>query len=82
MSSKIQDNAVQKMTISTCEGLPMITFPLMCSISPTGTDESNCEHLITLHEGGVVGGLRAVMESPLTHPVTLVMLQDQGFRKF
>ena len=60
----------------------MITFHLMCSISPTGTDESNCEHLITLHEGGVVGGLRAVMESPLTHPVTLVMLQDQGFRKF
>ena len=31
MSSKIQDNAVQKMTISTCEGLPMINFPLMCS---------------------------------------------------
>ena len=37
-STKIKGNAVQKMTIATCEGLAMITFPLMCSISPTGTD--------------------------------------------
>ena len=64
------------------DGLPMITFPLMCSISPAGTDESNCEHLITIHETGVAGGLRAFLESPLTEPVTLVLLEDQGFRKF
>ena len=82
ISTKINNNSVQKMTISTCEGLPLVTFPLMCSISPAGTDESNCEHLITIHENGVAGGLRAFMESPLTEPVTLVLLEDQGFRKF
>ena len=70
------------MTISTVEGLPMITFPLMCSISPTGPDESNCEHLIIIHETGVDGGLFAFMESPLNEPVTLILLEDQGFRKF
>ena len=63
-------------------GLPMITFPLMCSISPAGTDESNAEHLITIHETGEAGGLRAFLESPLTEQVTLVLLEDQGFRKF
>jgi hypothetical protein len=82
ISTKIHNNSMQKMTIATCEGLPMITFPLMCSISPAGTDESNCERLITIHEGGIHGGLLTVMESPLTEPVTLVLLQDQGFRKF
>ena len=82
ISTKIKNNSVQKMTVSTCEGIPMVTFPLMCSISPAGTDESNCEHLITIHEGGIYGGLMAFMESPLTEPVTLVLLQDQGFRKF
>ena len=81
LSTKIHNNSVQKMTISTVEGLPMITFPLMCSLSPAGTDESNCEHLITIHEGGVAGGLFAFLESPLTEPVTLILLQDQGFRK-
>ena len=70
------------MTISTVEGIPMITFPLMCSISPAGTDESNCERLIAIHETGIHGGLLAVMEAPLKEPVTLVLLQDQGFRKF
>ena len=70
------------MRVATVEGLPMITFPLMVSLSPAGTDESNCEHLITIHETGVFGGLRAFMESPLTQPVTLVLLEDQGFRKF
>ena len=82
ISTKIHDNSVQKMTISDASGLPMVTFPLMCSISPSGTDESNCEHLITLHEAGVPGGLCAFLESPLTEPVTLVLLEDQGFRKF
>ena len=82
ISTKIHDNSVQKMTISTVEGIPMITFPLMCSISPAGTDESNCERLITIHESGVAGGLLAVLESPLREPVTLVLLQDQGFRKY
>ena len=48
ISTKIHDNSVQKMTISDASGLPMVTFPLMCLISPAGTDESNCEHLITL----------------------------------
>ena len=80
ISTKIHDNAVQKMTISDMSGLPLCTFPLMCSISPAGTDESNCEHLITLHQAGVPGGLLAFMESPITEPVTLVLLQDQGFR--
>ena len=82
ISTKIHDNALQKMTISDMSGLPLCTFALMCSISPAGTDESNCEHLITTHEAGVPGGLHAFMESPLTEPVTLVLLQDQGFRKF
>ena len=82
ISTKIHDNAVQKMTISDMSGLPMCTFALMCSISPAGTDESNCERLISLHEAGVPGGLLAFMESPLTEPVTLILLQDQGFRKF
>ena len=82
ISTKIHDNALQKMTISDMSGLPLCTFALMCSISPAGTDESNCEHLITIHEAGVPGGLLAFMESPLTEPVTLVLLQDQGFRKF
>lgn len=76
ISTKIHDNSVQKMTISTCDGMPMVTFPLMCSISPAGTDKSNCEHLITLHDGGVVGGLKAIMESPLTKPVTLVKVSE------
>ena len=79
ISTKIHDNSVQKMTISTVGGLPMITFPLMCSISPAGTDESNCEHLITIHKTGVAGGLFAFMESPLNEPVTLILLEDQGF---
>ena len=82
ISTKIHDNAVQKMTISDMSGLPMCTFALMCSISPAGTDESNCERLISLHEAGVPGGLLAFMESPLTEPVTLIILQDQGFCKF
>ena len=113
ISTKIHDNAVQKMTISDMSGRPLCTFPLMCSISPAGkhvpvqkmaiydrsglplcsflliisissagTDESNCDHLITLHQAGVPGGLFAFMESPLTEPVTIVLLQDQGFRKF
>jgi hypothetical protein len=82
ISTKIHDNSVQKMSVTTVEGLPLITFPLMCSISPAGTDESNCEHLITIHENGVAGGLRTLMEAPLTEPVTLVLLEDQGFRKF
>ena len=82
ISTKIHDNAVQKMTVSDISGQPMITFPLMCSISPAGTDESNCENLITIHEHGLGGGLFAFMESPLTEPVTLVLLEDQGFRKF
>ena len=83
ISTKINDNSVQKMTISTIEGIPLITFPLMCSISPAGTDESNCEHLITIQENaGMVGGLRGFLESPITNPVTLVLLLDQGFRKF
>ena len=60
----------------------MITFPLMVSLSPAGTDESNCEHMITIPETGIVGGLRAFLEAPLTMPVTLVLLIDQGFRKF
>ena len=82
ISTKIHDNALQKMTISDMSGLPLCTFPLMCSISPAGTDESNCHHLITLHQAGVPGGLLAFMESPLTEPVTLIVLQDQGFRKY
>ena len=41
ISTKINNNSVQKLTISTSEGTPLITFPLMCSISPAGTDESN-----------------------------------------
>ena len=61
-SSKVKSNAVQKMTVATVEGLPMIKFPLMVSLSPAGTDESNCEHLITIHETGVLGGLRAFMD--------------------
>ena len=81
ISTKINDNSVQKMTISAVDGIPMISFALMCSISPAGTDESNCEHLITIQEnGGVAGGLRAFLESPLTNQVTLVLLLDQGFR--
>ena len=82
LSTKIHDNSCQKMTICDMNGLPMITFPLMVSISPAGTDESNCEHLITIHQTGVAGGLLAFLESPLTEPVTLVVLLDQGFRKF
>ena len=82
ISTKIHDNSVQKMTISDASGLPMVTFPLMCSISPSGTDESNCEHLITLHQAGVPGGLCAFLESPLTEQVTLVLLEDQGFRRY
>ena len=83
ISTKINDNSVQKMTIGDSSGIPLISFPLMCSISPAGTDESNCEHLITIHENqGVVGGLKAFLESPLTQGVTLILLLDQGFRKF
>ena len=44
-STKITNNAVSKMTLSSMEGLPLISFPLLASISPAGTDESNCEHL-------------------------------------
>ena len=83
ISTKIKDNSVQKMTISTSDGAPMISFPLMCSISPAGTDESNCEHLITIQENAnIIGGLRGFLESPLTNQVTMVILLDQGFRKF
>ena len=82
ISTTIHYSSVQKLTVSDMSGLPMITFPLMCSISPAGTDESNAENLITIHETGVAGGLRAFLESPLTEQVTLVLLEDQGFRKF
>lgn len=89
ISTKINDNSVQKMTISDVEGIPMITFPLMCAISPAGTDESNCEYLIRLQEAQVAaagglpaGGFLTFLESPLTEPVTIILLQDQGFRKF
>ena len=73
------------MTISDVAGIPMITFPLMVSISPAGTDESNCQYLIQLQEAQVAaagglpaGGLLTFLESPLNEPVTLVLLQDQG----
>jgi hypothetical protein len=85
ISTKIHDNSVQKMTISDVAGIPMITFPLMVSISPAGTDESNCQYLIQLQEAQVAaagglpaGGLLTFLESPLNEPVTLVLLQDQG----
>lgn len=89
ISTKINDNSVQKMTISDVEGIPMVTFPLMCAISPAGTDESNCEYLIQVQQAQVAaagglpsGGLLTFLESPLIEPVTLILLQDQGFRKF
>ena len=82
ISTKNHDNSVQKLTVSDMGGLSMITSPLMCSISPAGTDKSNAEHLITIHKTGVARGLRAFLESPLTEQVTLVLLEDQGFRKF
>ena len=62
-SSKIKDNAVQKMTIASMAGKALISFPLMVAISPAGTDESNCEHLIVLEEGGIPGGLRTILET-------------------
>ena len=62
-STKIKDNSVQKMTIASMAGKALITFPLMVAISPAGTDESNCEHLIVLEEGGLPGGLRTILET-------------------
>ena len=80
LSTKISDNSMQKLTISSMESKPLITFPLMVSISPAGTDESNCEHLITLEEAGVIGGLLTVLQgqTPPDRPqYTLVLLGRQ-----
>ena len=51
------------MTMSSVDGMPLITFPLMASISPAGTDESNMETLITIEEGGVPGGLATILRA-------------------
>ena len=77
LSTKISDNGIQKITISTMGSKPLITFPLMVSISPAGTDESNCEHLITLEEAGGVGGLLTILQAqtpPGRPQYTLVLL--------
>ena len=78
-SSKIKDNSIQKLTISSMDSKPLITFPLMASISPAGTDESNCEHLVVLEEAGVVGGLVTVLQAqtpPGRPQYTLVLLGE------
>ena len=75
-STKIKNNSVQKMSISTMESKCLITFPLMVSTSPAGTDESSCEHLIVLEESGVVGGLRTLLmaQTPANRPQYTVVL--------
>ena len=67
---------------SDSDALPLATFALMVSISPAGTDESNCERLVTLNQAAVPGGLLAILEASLHHNVTLVFLFDLGFRKW
>jgi hypothetical protein len=79
-STKIKDNSVQKMTISTMESKPLITFPLMVSISPAGTDESSCERLVLLEEGGALGGLVTVLQAqtpPGRPQYTVVLLGEE-----
>ena len=81
-STKIHDNAIQKITVSDSDGLPLASFALSVSISPAGTDESNSEVLITLNEAGVPGGFRCILEASRLHNVTLVVLPDFGFWKW
>ena len=84
-STKIKSNALQKMTMSSVDGLPLITFPLMVSISPAGTDESNMEALVTLEEGGFPGGLATILNAitPANRPqYTVFFLADSGFYKW
>ena len=85
MSSKIKANSLQKMTISSVDGMPLITFPLMVSISPAGTDESNMEALITIEESGFPGGLATILRAitPANGPqYTVIFLGDSGFYKW
>ena len=81
-STKIHDNAIQKITVSDSDGLPLASFALCVSISPAGTDESNSEVLITLNEAGLPGGFRCILEASRLHNVTLVLLPDFGFWKW
>ena len=81
-STKIHDNAIQKLTRCDSEGLPLVTFPLMASISPAGTDESNSDRLVTLNQAGVPGGLSSILQAHRQHNVTIVLLLDLGFRKW
>ena len=84
-SSKIKGNALQKMTMSSVDGMPLITFPLMVSISPAGTDESNMEALITMEEGGFPSGLATILSAntPADGPqYTVFFISDAGFYKW
>ena len=84
-STKIKANALQKMTMSSVDGMPLITFPLMVAISPAGTDESNMEALITIEEGGFPGGLATILRAstpPNMPQYTVIFLGDSGFYKW
>ena len=71
--------------MSSVDGMPLISFPLMVSISPAGTDESNMEALITIEEGGFPGGLATILgaQTPANGPqYTCIFLGDSGFYKW
>ena len=75
-STKINNNSVQKLTIASMDVKALITFPLMVSISPAGTDESNSELLVVLEEAGLPGGLKTLLlaQTPPHRPQYKVVL--------
>ena len=73
------------MTMSSVDGMPLITFPLMAAISPAGTDESNMEAMVTIEEAGFPGGLATILRAltPAEGPqYTVIFLGDSGFYKW